>query len=287
MRPRGKIAILLHEHDPFPGNRHHLIWPIADCWRQSGIRVRILKGTAQPPLPVDLLVCHVDLTRLPAEYVDYMGRFPRVINGAVTDISKRRISGDLLARNDSYTGRVIVKTDTNFGGESEAREREAAANGKPAGRRWTWGTLRHINSQGYPIFGSPAEVPPAVWDNPDLIVEKFIPERQDEYYAIRICLFLGDVVLNRRIFSHSPIVKGANVTHNEAADVPEELLQIRQRLQFDYGKFDYVMHGGKVHLLDANRTPSGLADAATNASIAGKLAPAIHQYLPLPGTAGS
>lgn len=46
---------------------------------------------------------------------------------------------------------------------------------------------------------------------------------------------------------------GARVEH--IADAPEALKALRRELGFDYGKFDYVEHGGRPILLDANRTP--------------------------------
>ena len=41
--------------------------------------------------------------------------------------------------------------------------------------------------------------------------------------------------------------------------MPVEIAEERRRLGFDYGKFDFVVHGGRPILLDANRTPGGSA----------------------------
>lgn len=109
-------------------------------------------------------------------------------------------------------------------------------------------------------------------------VEKFIPERREQYYGIRVALFLGDIVLNRRLWSTDPVIKGLPAL-SEALDVPEELLEIRDRLGFDYGKFDSVVHQGKVHIIDANKTPGILASGEVSASICGKLAKGILSYL--------
>ena len=33
-----------------------------------------------------------------------------------------------------------------------------------------------------------------------------------------------------------------------------EIVELRKKMKFDYGKFDYVIHDGKVVLLDINKT---------------------------------
>ena len=45
-----------------------------------------------------------------------MKHYPTVVNRRVTDISKRRISTNLVGPHDTYSGPVILKTDRNFGG---------------------------------------------------------------------------------------------------------------------------------------------------------------------------
>jgi hypothetical protein len=54
-------------------------------------------------------------------------------------------------------------------------------------------------------------------------------------------------------------VKADNAVHREPATVPIEIREERRRLGFDYGKFDFVVHGDGPILLDANRTPGGSA----------------------------
>jgi hypothetical protein len=56
--------------------------------------------------------------------------------------------------------------------------------------------------------------------------------------------------------SQEPVIKGANILEFEEAPTPPELYSIRQRLGFDYGRFDYVLRDGKVVLFDVNRTPA-------------------------------
>lgn len=278
-----KISILLHQKDS-PGKRNtHLIWGMMHFWEELGFRVEVLKGISGSKPQTDLLLPHIDLTKTPDEYIDYIAGFPNVLNRRVTDISKRRISGNLLSRTDVYEAPVIVKTDSNCGGFPELK-----MSGYPRIKRTLLRLARVAPSplsgkskafvlDNYVLFPTLGEVPEEVWTNHDLVVERFIPERQERYYGIRVCLFLGNVTLNRRLWSVDPVIKGLP-GFSETMDVPEELLEIRDRLGFDYGKFDYVVHQGKVHIIDANKTPGILAAPEVNASICGKLAQGIRSY---------
>ena len=277
MNSRMKISILLHQKDS-PGKPNtHLIWGIARFWKEMGFRVEVLRGVAGSKPQTDLLVPHIDLTRVPDEYIEYMAAVPHVLNRGITDISKRRISGNLLSRTDTYEAPVIVKTDRNCGGLPELRmsillriekrlSRLTGIRPSPFSAKSTALAL-----DDYFLFPNLRAVPPEVWSNPDLVVEKFIPERKEPYYSIRVCLFLGNAILNRRLLSTSPIIKGLPEL-SETIDVPEDLLKVRKRLGFDYGKIDYVVHQGKAHIIDANKTPGILAAPEVSASICGKLA---------------
>lgn len=46
-----------------------------------------------------------------------------------------------------------------------------------------------------------------VWHNPDLVVERFLPERHDGHYCLRVWMFLGDKETNTLCYSAHPIVK--------------------------------------------------------------------------------
>jgi hypothetical protein len=63
-----------------------------------------------------------------------------------------------------------------------------------------------------------------------------------------------------RVVTASPISKAADVLSYGPVDVPPQLRAERERLNFDFGKFDFVIHDGEPILLDANRTP-GVARA--------------------------
>ena len=111
----------------------------------------------------DLLVPHVDLTHMPSDYAAFVDRYPAVLNRTVKDISKRRISDNLVRQDASWDGPVIVKTNLNCGGLTELRLKreepthtaspdpssellaQRSAVGRPVGRRTLpWHQVRAI-----------------------------------------------------------------------------------------------------------------------------------------------
>src|SRR6185437_5329594 len=99
--------------------RGYWIHAISKCWIERGIRVSIVRDP-NTRMDADIGVLHVDLTTTPREYLACAGRFAVTVNGAVSDISKRAISANLIHRGDRYEGPVIVKTNRNCGGAPEA-----------------------------------------------------------------------------------------------------------------------------------------------------------------------
>ena len=253
------VAILTHEHDDFD-REDYLLGEMAVCWRENGIRVTVVSGP-DANVDADIAVLHVDLTVMPKRYLEAARRYPRVINGRVTSIAKRAISSHRLSLGDSYPGPVIVKTNRNTGGmrEHEILRRES-------GLSWYAGALRNrcpwplrsrIHWRHYPIFDTIGQVPRVAWYNPDLIVERFLPERSGELYCLRTWVFFGDRESNSLSYSTSPIIKSENVIRREQLpEVPVELRRMREQLGFDYGKFDYGIVDGRAVLYDANRTPT-------------------------------
>ncbi|MDD5557384.1 MAG: hypothetical protein PHN82_09060 [bacterium] len=251
-----KLAVLIHEKDRFERSKYFLTL-LVDAWRREGIEVTLLRGAGRFE-PADAVFLHVDQTVVPREYLSLCRRYPIAINGRVADISKRRVSSRLVGFHDPYDGEVIVKTDRNFGGTQERRRQ-----GSGPARRFRerlrgalpWSLSGHLTPDDYPIYPSRRDVPLAVWLNPSLVVERFIPEREGKYYALRQWVFLGDRETSGRVLSAERIVKSTNVAHREYdLPIPDAIRAERRRLGFDYGKFDYVLHDGEAVLLDANAT---------------------------------
>ena len=241
---RRRIAILVHERDGRPFTARYIVWALRRLWRRQGHEVLVLRGPGRE-IDADVLLMHVDLTVIPDDYLEYARRFPVVLNGSVHDISKRAISTQLVSQGDAWDGPVIVKTNLNYGGVPEQLARGPVAA--------IWGRVtrrRTIDPLHYPVFPSMTDVPPEVFENPDLVVERFLPEREDDLYCIRVYLFLGDQWVCTRRMSPNPVVKEPAVVRRETVDVPEEIVEVRRRLGFDYGKFDFVVHEGYAYGFD-------------------------------------
>jgi hypothetical protein len=243
------IVILEHELQRDIG-LDYMVYAFAERWRARGHSVFVHHGTGEPP-PGDVAINNVDLTVVPPDYQRLFARYPRVINRAVLDVSKSRFSQDLLTPAAAWGGPVIVKTEANFGGKPEhllravAREKGLACD-IPAGPL----------ADGYPTYPSLREVPPAAWRTPGLMVERFLPERDERGYYLRVWIFLGTRETSSRWRAQHPIIKAEHLLEREEVPVPQELRNWRKRLGFDFGKFDYVRHGDRFVLLDVNRCPT-------------------------------
>jgi len=254
----ASLAILTHaEQGLDPG---YFIAAIADeVWRPAGRTVLLHQGLRSPP-PAEVALLHIDLTRVPPDYVALADGYARTLNAGVTDISKRRIAEGLVAPGDGYEGPVIVKTDLNHGGLPERRLRRgllAALRDRLPGR-WSG----RLPGGAYRVYQRAAQVPAWVWRRPELVVQRFLAERHGNHYALHQWFFLGDASVVSTLLAGEPLVKwqtrvGDWPLHDA---VPAELRRRRAELGFDYGKFDYVVQDGRAWLLDANTTPH-LGDA--------------------------
>lgn len=282
-----RIVILMHESQT-PGRHHYLIDALGEVWRRQGLHVSCVYGVREHP-EADLLIPHVNLTRLPARYVEYIASFPHVANRDVADISKRTVSAELLRPGDDYEGPVLVKTDRNYGGRPEyrafrrrhpvlarlGRHARAIADRFP-GQRMAW--RRVMDS--YVVYDSLAAVPRGAFRNPALVVERFLPEREGDRFFIRHYLCLGDRRRSVRVAGSAPFLKRkASSLVDEGLPVPEAVLGLRRRLGLDYGKIDYTMHQGRPAILDVNRTPGVPGAADATARTVGDLADGIWSLL--------
>jgi hypothetical protein len=236
-----KIAVVVHRDDSGFESARYLLKLLMVRWQERGITVEIVRDVDRP-IVADLLIPHINLTVVPPDYVEFMSEHPRVVNRHLIDISKSRISSGILGPDDSYDGPVIVKTDRNYGGLPEARLLGDAAT--------------TLDPQDYPIYDSLADVPAEVFSDEHLVVEKFVPEVDENGYNLRNWTFFGDRGINTVARSNERIVKARNTIDREEVPVPDDLRTIRADLRVDFAKLDYVMKDGKVVLLDVNRTPT-------------------------------
>ncbi|HEY7006528.1 MAG TPA: hypothetical protein VH392_08595 [Sphingomicrobium sp.] len=251
------LVVIIHEFDHFlmresaegPITSPYLLFDVLRHLETLGHRFRISKGLEAENGDAALL--HVDATIVDQEYLDLGKRYPLALNFRTGDISKRRISRILLSKDDPWAGPVIVKANYNNRAVIEdLHNRRAARAGKPAPHAGV------SVGQTYAVLESLADVPDEDWSNPSLVVERFIAEQdEDGNFALRTWVFMGTRERCTRFLTTDRISKAADVISYESVEVPPQLRPERERLGFDFGKFDFVMQGGEPVLLDANRTP--------------------------------
>ena len=189
---RHSLAILTHSTDDF-WKGGALVQLMIPRWEAMGFNVTVVTDAGKF-VPADVALLHVDLSVVPDSCRRLAERYPVVLNGGVLDIRKRYFSRLVLDRQEPYSGKVIVKTDRNFGGFRELRRGVLESPVGPLLRRLKIDTsvcrklarldaIRPLRSRrflrvgSYPIYESRDMVPAGVWDNPNLVVERFVPER--------------------------------------------------------------------------------------------------------------
>ena len=248
--------MIIHEHDRLFERRFfrraesgYMIFDILEEMRRRGHSWVVAQGLSNRPRG-DVAVLHVDATLTDPAYVEYGSSFPFCLNLATTDISKRRISEARVTPDDGWTGPVIVKGILNCGGRPEGRLNHRA---KRAGKPAPFPDAKIMTD--YEVFDRSSDLPPDIFQDPNLLVERFLPEVEADGFALRYWVFCGDYDFCGRFVSSHRIVKGAGVFRSEPCPIPGDLRRRRKELGFDYGKFDFAVHDGKAYLMDANKTP--------------------------------
>lgn len=238
----------------------YLLMRVADRWRALGLDVKTRRLT-EPPGSADISFLHVDRSVIGPDLVAPHDRNGPVINARVLDITKRHISKLLCEADDPYDGPVILKSDLNSGGGPErvrtARPDLARRVLRSWRRRLTWRFSRQLGDYEFPVLPNVKAVPGWVWKSESIVVERFVPERDGNFFVTRSWTFLGDRdnVLVKRTRGHvSKAEELVDYTFDES--VPPPLRALRETLGFGFGKFDWVIHDGAPILLDANRTPA-------------------------------
>lgn len=239
-----RIALLFHEKEKRRHPDTYAITHLAKIWAKKGHNVFILFGTKKY-VPADLALLHVDLSVVPDEYIEFAQHYPIVLNGKVRDIRKSSFSNNIVEQNSTYDGKIIVKSDFNFAGIPE---------------RFSGSNAKSISDQifkkpeDYKIYYNLSEVPHHFFNNKGIVVEKFLPEMEKDLYVVRNFHFLGDRTTSTKLTSKHPIVNGDTMIKSETVEPHPDIIEMRRKLNFDYGKFDYVIHKGRVILFDINKT---------------------------------
>ncbi len=240
-----RIVLLFHESDrertPF-----YAVSRMVPVWEADGHEVVSLFGVERF-VAADLAFVHVDLSEVPEAYLEFAARYPASVNGRIRSIRKRAFSPHLLGPDDPWTGPVIVKSDRNYGGWPEALRGLPRLDGQ--GTRAPFASPMH-----YRVFERLADVPPAVFASEDFVVQRFLPEVEDGLFHVRTYTFLGAWGDCQRLASEGPVVKAESKVASGPAPVDPRVAALRAELGLDYGKIDYLYHGGELVVLDLNKT---------------------------------
>ena len=248
-------------------------------WQEAGIEVTEIFGIRKAP-PADVAFLHIDLSVIPPAYLEFARCYPVAINGSVADIRKSRLSILRVDLRSGYSGPVIVKSSHNFAGNPERfffhnRSRlQRLFTRKPTLPSYP---IRLESKADYRIYENATEVPAAVWTCDDLVVEKFMPERHGDLYCLREWYFCGSENFQWVELSSDPIFTAGQQAHHLQVPLPPELPALREKLGFDYGKFDFTMVDGRPVVFDFNKTtglmnPQGKEIGSVARQLAGGIA---------------
>jgi hypothetical protein len=264
IRPPGSRTLLIvhYQHVTIDKSAPYMINLMRPEWERSGWRVLDVAGCSRR-VPADVVFLHVDLSLVPKCYQAFAADYPIAINASATDIRKTSYSRNRVLLDDDFEGPVVVKTALNHAGIPELLHRYPRLSLHRAlarrGVRLPGYALPEYpytirGKQDYRIYSSVRLVPPEVFDCPDLIVEKFLPEMHGGRYCVREWYFLGDVSFNHVELSDDAISTFGEPAPHLSEPTPPELIQLRRELGMHYGKIDYAMRDGKPVLFDINKT---------------------------------
>ena len=282
-----QIAILFRKVDKDKDLSCYTIHHIAELWKQSGLDVVYIFGVDKH-VPADVLIVHIDFSIVHQDYLDFAANYPVALNGKVANICKSDFSKGLLEQGSDWEGAVIVKSNLNHGGIQEQIHGNITKN--PYADLYSRVILKIRRLLGrepifsdpydYKIFNKVSMVPKHWFRSPNAIVEKFVPEIENDLYHVRMFQILGDRWICERLASPNPIVKGGNCIKVEVVEPEPEVFEWCKKLKLDYGKLDYVIKDGQPILLDINKTigATGLINKKENDNKRKHLSEGIYSY---------
>lgn len=240
--------------------QNYLLAKLAYHWQRTGYKVT--EGPVRK-IDADVGILHIDQTKIGLDMLPQNPRQSPFLNCQVLDISKSSFSTLRVFPSDSWAGSVIIKSDLNCFGSPEWRKGERGFFERNRRRlaKKSWRLARRLPPGKYPVLTRLKDVPDWVWENPEIIVERFMPERDGDLYCLRGWVFFGSRSYTYKLFSTDSMVKtGTMVKYEFLAEPPEELVDFRMKSGFDFGKFDFVEIDGRPILLDINKTPYIVSD---------------------------
>jgi len=250
-----RLAIIHHAAEKAARIGHFLVADLCRAFEAAGHEIVYVSGPGSFR-PADAALLHVDLSVVPQFYVALGRRYPLLLNGRITDIRKRRVSQAVLKPGEAYDGPVVVKSDLNHGGRPEWRLRRLLT-----GRLQPGSAETPPPSKFYRVFDSPGAVPAELRARRDLVVERFLPEKEGAYFFARQTFFFGDHHASWRVRGRDPILRAGTVIDDAVIATPPTVRDYARKIGLDYGKIDYVEHDGQAVVFDVNKTVGGVGRA--------------------------
>lgn len=282
---RGTRIAIIHHADRGVDGHSYFIRMLRREWEAAGHTVVVVDDPRRFQ-PADVAVAHIDLTRIPERWQDLLRRYPRVVNGRLTDISKSAVSPLTVREGDGWDGPVIVKTEANCAGLPEISERaqRLGLGFRPLTSRLKRFLRRRapLDPDGlYPTFDRIGDVPPELLRDPRLVVQRFLPERDGDLFVLRLLTFFGHCGVSIVVRSQNKVVKSRGMVDAKIDVAPPGLLEEVRKLGADYGKVDFVLHDGHPVIFDVNRTPTyaGVEPNERHLFVAKTIAPGIEEWL--------
>ena len=279
------IGVLCYRHHR--SARYWAMCGITQIWREWGASILVCSDKNFRWKGADIWWNHFDSTYIPPRLRERIGALNEpVINGQLLDISKRRISRNLVDASSDWDGPVIVKSNFNSAGKADRsllREARSRLGWLPASfsrRRLGLGDFSLKEAvDSYQVYSGYSEVPNEVRDDPSFVVERFYEDRRGEHYSIRMMEKLGNATDSSRMFSDSPFVKSTTALGWEMIDTDPRVVEMATAMGVDYGKIDYLVQGDDVIIVDVNRTPAITSQGQERRRFLSSLAVGIQDFL--------
>ena len=246
------IDVIWHRRARRLAPLHWSVEQYAEHWRRDGWRVchrfgipRIWHRLA------DLTLLHVDLSVVPATYRDWAlsaSQRGLVWNARIHDIRKSQVSSNLLVPSDDWTGRVIVKTDRNYGARPEGAQRFSV-------HKKVWRDAGSPAKKEYLVKNSLADVPEWAWRSPHWVVERYFepPEGASSLWTLTI---MGTETELVRFSTDSQDTNNRRrYTAWEVHEADDALRTMVSQLGIEYGRLDLFRIADRWELIDVNKTP--------------------------------
>jgi len=211
---------------------------------------------------------HVDLTDVPDDFQAAARRYTRCVNRNAASIRRTLYSRARVSARDDYIGPVISKTVLNSRGMPEWRYEKRrsflARAGQLAGKIVIPG-YKQRKCPEYVVYESLRDVPNQIWNDPRMIVERFLPGSMRLPIVKHRFSFFYEAEINHSASYDSVLCDPETMTAFDVVpDVPAAIRNLRADLQLDYGAIDYFMVDGEAIPIDANKTVTETASWVAN-----------------------